>query len=226
MSSLFLSLPACASRCSAQPVTTVPSIRMKQSSRCCKWRSMRILSDLRLSQPHAGEGSVEAPYESLSVDGAWEVLLSFNSKDAKGAAAQQLLDSKEKRARLREALLVAAASPHAPSGWDPHSAQPQGMLMGILSSDVRLGVRALRDYCQALGLPFKLPESRVPGCPALPAIAGSVFIKYNSLSGLCYATQYEGSFRGVLVQLGMQQIGHLPLGLMDEDRKNPPPSLE
>lgn len=55
---------------------------------------------------------------------------------------------------------VAAAEPHVPSGWDP-SRQPAEVLLGVLASDVRLAVRSLRDYCQALGLPFAAPESRV-----------------------------------------------------------------
>ena len=136
-----------------------------------------------------------------------------------------------------------------------------------MASDVRLGVRSLRDYCQALGLPFKasqgggfsfgraegeacqrttcsccfapqppvllslvacracqMPESRVPGVAAAPAIAGPIYVKYNSASGLCYATQYEGRDRGVLVQLGQRQLGHLPLGLHDEGMARPPPA--
>jgi hypothetical protein len=30
------------------------------------------------------------------------------------------------------------------------------VLLGVMASDVRLAVRSLRDYCQALGLPFKV----------------------------------------------------------------------
>lgn len=133
------------------------------------------------------------------------------------------------------------------------------MLLGIVASDVRLAVRSLRDYCQALGLSFKaskaagiagsaarfqclvcgappphlllrnpraqVPESRVAGVAAAPAIPGPVYIKYNSASGLCYASGYEGRDRGVLVQLGQQQLGHLPLGLFDEAMARPPPPV-
>lgn len=142
------------------------------------------------------------------------------------------------------------------------------MLLGVMASDVRLAVRALRDYCQALGLPFKvsdaaceplpvvspdlglkgcllaaihsltifdlpshaptpnavqMPESRVPEVAAAPAITGPVYVKFNSVSGLCYASRYEGRDRGVLVQLGQQQLGHFPLGLHDEQMLQPPP---
>lgn len=66
---------------------------------------------------------------------------------------------------------------------------------------------------------------QVPGCPNLPSITGPVYIKYNSATGLCYASRYEGRDRGVLVQLGQRQIGHLPMGLLDEAMAAPPPQL-
>ncbi len=34
-----------------------------------------------------------------------------------------------------------------------HAAQ---VLLGVVASDVRLAVRSLRDYCQSLGLPFRV----------------------------------------------------------------------
>ena len=51
---------------------------------------------------------------------------------------------------------VAAAAPYTPAGWNPEAAEAPEVLLGVLASDVRLAVRALRDYCQALGLPFKV----------------------------------------------------------------------
>jgi hypothetical protein len=39
--------------------------------------------------------------------------------------------------------------------------QPPDVLMGVVASDSRLGVRALRDWCEALQLPFLQPENRV-----------------------------------------------------------------
>lgn len=35
------------------------------------------------------------------------------------------------------------------------------ILIGVVSSDVRLAVRSLRDYVSALGLPYVLPQSKV-----------------------------------------------------------------
>lgn len=46
----------------------------------------------------------------------------------------------------------------------------------------------------------------------------------NAATGLCYATKYDGRDRGVLVQLGQRQLGHLPLGLHDEGMARPPPA--
>lgn len=34
-------------------------------------------------------------------------------------------------------------------------------MLGVLSGDVRLAVRALRDYAQALGFEFLMPQSKV-----------------------------------------------------------------
>lgn len=99
------------------------------------------------------------------------------------------------------------------------------VMIGLMAGDVRIGARAMRDYCQALGLPYSKPESRVPGVASVASIAGSVYMKYNSQNGICYVSQYYGKDRGVLVQLGTEQLGHFPLGLFDEEMKAPPPTL-
>ena len=91
--------------------------------------------------------------------------------------------------------------------------------MGVVASDIRLGVRSLRDYCDALGLEFVMPTSRIPNAPSLPMIKTPVYIKLNSKTGLCYVTAYDGRDRGVLVNFGTEQIGHLPLGLHDENQE-------
>ena len=46
------------------------------------------------------------------------------------------------------------------AGWDP-AAWPAPLMLGVLSGDVRLAVRALRDYAQALGFAFLMPQSKV-----------------------------------------------------------------
>jgi hypothetical protein len=42
---------------------------------------------------------------------------------------------------------------------------------------------------------------------------------------VCYASQYQGQDRGVLVTLGTRQFGHFPLGLFDEGMDQPAPTL-
>lgn len=55
---------------------------------------------------------------------------------------------------------TAAAKAYPSAGWDP-AAQPSSLMMGVLSGDVRLAVRALRDYTGALSAEFVMPMSRV-----------------------------------------------------------------
>ena len=42
---------------------------------------------------------------------------------------------------------------------------------------------------------------------------------------LCYVSPYFGKDRGVLVQLGQEQLGHFPLGMWDESQSKPAPDL-
>jgi hypothetical protein len=151
----------------------------------------------------------------------WALLLEFTKLDATGSS-QSMLNSPLRRTSLKNALLNAIKQPYTPAAWNP--ATPD-ILLGVLSSDVRLAVRSLRDYCKALEIPFIPPKSRVPGVEAASMITGGVFIKYNLQSRSCYTTRYEGKDRGVLVTLGQEQVGHLPLGLFDEEMKELPPSM-
>ncbi|KAI8463525.1 MAG: hypothetical protein J3K34DRAFT_143479 [Monoraphidium minutum] len=156
---------------------------------------------------------------------AWALLRAFTLAEARGGpgAVQHHLGSADERARLRDALLVAYAEPWPEGGWAP---QPDAeVLLGLVAGDARAAVRALRDWCGALGLDYKLPESKVPGAESLGAVQGSVYVKYNSRSQVCYLTGYQGRDRGVLIQLGGLQLGHFPLGFWDEGRANPPPPM-
>ncbi|GFH19919.1 DUF1824 domain-containing [Haematococcus lacustris] len=65
----------------------------------------------------------------------------------------------------------------------------------------------------------------IAGVTQLAEIQGPVYLKYNSLSQVCYASPYFGRERGVLVQLGQQQFGHFPLGMFDEDMRRPAPII-
>ena len=196
-------------------------------------------------------------------DDCWAILREFTRAEFKGTASTTYLQSKESREVLRNALLDAIQSRNDSINWDPASSP---ILLGILSSDVRLAMRSLRDYTAALSVEFVQPESTTP----LPQIQGSVYIRYkssisnrwgssgSSSSGKaaaaaerrsqeharenhqhhckknsrkshqgqriaqCTISSYSGHDRGVLIQLGTLQVGHLPLGLLDEGMANPP----
>lgn len=60
---------------------------------------------------------------------------------------------------------------------------------------------------------------------SLPAIPGPVYIKYSAVAKSAYATAYKGNDRGVLLTFGQEQVGHLPLGLFDEDKQAAAPML-
>lgn len=64
------------------------------------------------------------------------------------------------RTQLRETLELAVANPWPAAEWNP-GAEPRDVLLGVLANDVRLAVRALRDWTQALGVPMVPIECRV-----------------------------------------------------------------
>jgi hypothetical protein len=177
---------------------------------------------------------------------AWQLLQDFTLKQFKGLA-QPMVATKAARDKLRAAVLLAYSSPHPPANW--MSAEETGLLMGITASEARLAVRALRDWCQALDVPFFLPDVRSSdgssstsssgsegptadasnatpsSSSSLAAVRGPVYLKYNSKTALCYVTPFRGNDKGVLVQLGQVQVGFLPLGLWDEGMTQPPPAV-
>ncbi len=59
---------------------------------------------------------------------------------------------------------------------------PGLVMIGLMAADVRMGARAMRDYCAALGLPYIKPQSRVTGVDNAAAIQGPVYMKYSSHS--------------------------------------------
>ena len=114
-------------------------------------------------------------------------------------------------------LQTAAAAPHAACGWAP-SANPPCLLLGVLASDVRLAVRALRDFCAALGSEFLLPEPDVrppslaspPTFECLPTpcawlaeiLAGGLQSAYASCAHQCSAAGKAQLLRAADLELG------------------------
>ena len=188
---------------------------------------------------------IGVPIESQSVSSSWQLLEDFTREEFAGRAATKYLSTRESRQNLKEAFRKAARSPHPSSGWSPSMLEDQNgretpgtssssdhqgsssqgvILLGIVASDVRYAIRSLRDYCNALNIPFVVPVPRgMTPEPKVPAIVGPVYIRYNSSTGQCTITAYSGRDRGVLVQFGSIQVGHLPLGLLDEDMSQPEP---
>ena len=57
------------------------------------------------------------------------------------------------------------SEPNIEAGWSP---QTPDVLLGFMSSDVRLGVRALRDWTERFDAEYIVPEVRV--CPMEPSM--------------------------------------------------------
>ncbi|GAQ80584.1 hypothetical protein KFL_000570310 [Klebsormidium nitens] len=141
------------------------------------------------------------------VTASWELLRAFDKNDARGES-QPSLATEESRAALRDAVLVASRAAEINEQASP--------LLGICASSVADGVRALREWTAALNTTMSMPVSKEDGQADITKIDTPVYIKYNARSLFCYLTQYTGKYRGVIVQLGQQQVGHLPLSLFQD----------
>ncbi|NES22155.1 MAG: DUF1824 family protein [Symploca sp. SIO3E6] len=130
----------------------------------------------------------------LTIPEAQELLKPFNCIENKS------IDSEAEKVLIRQALLVLTQ----------HS---DYQILGICAETVAQGLSALKTYSKALGYQPNLD---------LTPIDGSVYIKFNPNSGLCYLDSYTGTHRGVLVSCqsayedGINDMyGHLPLDLFD-----------
>ncbi|NER99767.1 MAG: DUF1824 family protein [Symploca sp. SIO1B1] len=129
-----------------------------------------------------------------TIQEAQELLKPFNCIENKS------IDSEAEKALIRQAILLLTQ----------HS---DYQILGICADTVAQGLSALKTYSEALGYQPNLD---------LTPIDGSVYIKYNPNSGLCYLDSYTGTHRGVLVSCqsayedGINDMyGHLPLDLFD-----------
>lgn len=129
---------------------------------------------------------------NLTVQDAQALLKPFNCIENKS------INSESEKALIQQALLLLAK----------HS---DYQILGICADTIKQGLLALKTYAEVLG--YQPPLQ-------LEAIEGSIYLKFNPKSGLCYLDSYTGTHRGVLVSYqsayegGMNEMyGHLPLDL-------------
>jgi hypothetical protein len=131
---------------------------------------------------------------SLTIQEAQQLLEPFNCIENKS------INSEAEKALIRQALLL----------LNEHS---DYQILGICADTSAQGLSALKSYGHALG--YQPPLNLDP-------IDGSVYIKFNPKTGLCYLDSYTGTHRGVLVSYqsayedGINEMyGHLPLDLFE-----------
>lgn len=163
--------------------------------------------------------------DSLGSD-PFDFLTQYTKAEFKGTAASTYLATRASRDKLREAFYAAVQTSNESIAWKGPAQSP--VLLGVLSSDIRLALRSLRDFTQALGVPYVTPQyigqdGTVDASVALPSVRGPVYVRFRALPDTepqCTVTRYVDKDRGVLVNFGTLQVGHLPLGLLDEDKLN------
>ncbi|HEY9634067.1 MAG TPA: DUF1824 family protein [Coleofasciculaceae cyanobacterium] len=133
---------------------------------------------------------------NLTVDEAQQLLKPFNCIEGKS------VNSESEKALLRQALLLLTQ----------HS---DYQILGICADTMAQGLSALKTYSEALGYDPNLD---------LSPIDGSVYVKFNPKTGLCYLDSYTGTHRGVLVSYQSsydgqinEMYGHLPLDLFESN---------
>lgn len=101
------------------------------------------------------------------------------------------------------------------------AAHCDNQILGICAGSLAEGRKALSTYAQALG--HSVDMAKLQDFAQDEAASGSVYIKHNPASGLLYASDYEGTHRGVLISCqsdtasGLNEMyGHLPLDLFAE----------
>ncbi|MGG6265247.1 DUF1824 family protein [Leptolyngbya sp. AN03gr2] len=85
-------------------------------------------------------------------------------------------------------------------------------ILGICAETAEEGLKALSSY--AIALKYEVPETR--------SISGTIYIKFNPLTGRSHMEPYTGEHRGVLVSCqsafedGVNEtFGHLPIDLFN-----------
>jgi hypothetical protein len=128
----------------------------------------------------------------FTISEAQKLLKSFNCLEGKS------VNYESEKALIRQALLLLTE-------------YSDYQILGICADTTSQGLIALKSYSTALGYEPNLN---------LATVDGSVYIKFNPNTGLCYIDSYTGTHRGVLVSFQSSEVGeinemygHLPLDL-------------
>ncbi len=131
---------------------------------------------------------------SMTTKQAQTILAPFNCLETKA------IHSSEEKRSVQQAVLQLVQN-------------SDNQILGILANSFDQALRSLQAYTKALG---HQPPTEIEPC------ADAVYLKFNPLSGLCYASPYTGEHRGVLISFqsddadGVNEMcGHLPLDLFD-----------
>ncbi len=132
---------------------------------------------------------------NLTVEDAQRILKKFSCLDTK------LVESAAEKALVRQALsMITDLSDY--------------QNLGVCADTAEQGFSALASYLEALGYKFILDPA------SMPAVAGAVYLKFNTKRGSSYLDSYTGQYRGVLVSCQSSDYeeindtyGHLPLDL-------------
>ena len=119
------------------------------------------------------------------------------------------INSPEEKKQLQQALLLITSL----SEWEN---------LGICADDEAQGLKALKNYLQALGYKSQLDSYSFQDVRNQEAANAPVYIKFNTQKLFYYLDSYLGEYRGVLVaiQAEDEQIvgtyGYFPLDLFTE----------
>ncbi|MCO5612218.1 hypothetical protein L7F22_066481 [Adiantum nelumboides] len=137
------------------------------------------------------------------LDAAWEILDEFNKNDVKGLQ-QPSLASPDGVFALGASVVAVVEASRMQEGCLP--------LLGICANNCKEALTVMQQWTTALGCEFCRPQV-METKHDLNSVPGPVYIKYNAHAKTSYLQSYTGRFRGVIVQIGQKQVGHLPLSL-------------
>ncbi|KAH7443746.1 hypothetical protein KP509_02G049200 [Ceratopteris richardii] len=155
----------------------------------------------RMAQTNGYKPSRANSQEVLNA--AWEILDEFNRNDVKGLE-QPSLETPDGVFALGASVLAAIEASRTQDGCLP--------LLGICADNCKEALATLQRWTKALNCDFCMPQV-IDSKHDLNSIPGPVYVKYNAHAKVSYLQPYAGKFRGVIVQIGQKQVGHLPLYL-------------